>query len=437
MRVGMEIFMKTIKVGLIGAGHRGVGLIGSILASDNVEVVAVADLYEERVEKAKAEVKRISGKEPLGYSDGYELIKSDEVEAVVVASYWEEHVNLAVAAMRAGKYTAVEVAGAYDVEDCWMLVRTYEETKTPIMFLENCCFGKFELTSTALARCGKFGRIVYCHGAYSHELLGEILGGDVDKHYRLRNYEKRNCENYPTHEIGPIAKLLNITRGNKFLTLSSQASKSGVGICACIESDKCPDKNQAGKDFNQGDIVFTTIKCQNGELVTIKLDTTLPRYYSREFTVRGTKGFAEENASMFAFADDENLHECFNSAKFLEDHMGNIEKYSDYIPDVWKNITSEQLEVGHDGIDCLEFMAFFKAIREGTPMPIDVYDMATWMVITPLTEQSIALGGAPVAFPDFTRGKWILRAPEDVVELPKPKECKTCESKATLGFGRS
>ena len=154
MRVGMEIFMKTIKVGLIGTGHRGVGLIGSILASDNVEVVAVADLYEERVEKAKAEVKRISGKEPLGYSDGYELIKSDEVEAVVVASYWEEHVNLAVAAMRAGKYTAVEVGGAYDVEDCWMLVRTYEETKTPIMFLENCCFGKFELTSTALARCG-------------------------------------------------------------------------------------------------------------------------------------------------------------------------------------------------------------------------------------------------------------------------------------------
>lgn len=429
--------MKTVKVGLIGAGHRGVGLIGSILACDGTEIVAVADLYEERIEKAKEEVKKISGKEPKGYNDGYELIKSDEVEAVVIASYWEEHVNLAVASMRAGKYTALEVGGAYDVEDCWMLVRTYEETKTPIMFLENCCFGKFELTATAMARRGKFGKIAYCHGAYSHELLGEILGGDVDKHYRLRNYEKRNCENYPTHEIGPIAKLLNITRGNKFLTLSSQASKAGVGISACANSDKCPDKNQAGKEFNQGDIVFTTIKCQNGELVTIKLDTTLPRYYSREFTVRGTKGIAEQTAGMFAFADEENFHECFNSVKFLQNHMSNIEKYSDYIPDCWKNITEEQLEVGHDGIDCLEFMAFFKAIRESSPMPIDVYDMATWMVITPLSEQSIALGGAPVPFPDFTRGRWLLRAPADVVELPAPKESEVTESKATLGFGRS
>jgi predicted dehydrogenase len=141
--------MKTIKVGLVGAGHRGIGLIGSIFACGGVEVVAVADLYEERIEKAKAEVKKISGKEPKGYSDGYKLIKDPDVEAVVVASYWEEHVNLAVASMRAGKYTAVEVGGAYDVEDCWMLVRTYEETKTPIMLLENCCFGKFELTATA------------------------------------------------------------------------------------------------------------------------------------------------------------------------------------------------------------------------------------------------------------------------------------------------
>ena len=41
-------------------------------------------------------------------------------------------------------------------------------------------------------------------------------------------------------------------------------------------------------------------------------------------------------------------------------------------------------------------------------MPIDVYDMATWMVITVLSEQSMATGNA-VAFPDFTDGKWTVR----------------------------
>jgi len=53
--------------------------------------------------------------------------------------------------------------------------------------------------------------------------------------------------------------------------------------------------------------------------------------------------------------------------------------------------------------------AYVESIKRGIPTPIDTYDTASWMAITPLTEQSIALGGAPVQIPDFTRGKWIRR----------------------------
>ena len=42
---------------------------------------------------------------------------------------------------------------------------------------------------------------------------------------------------------------------------------------------------------------------------------------------------------------------------------------------------------------------------------IDVYDTATWMAITCLSEQSVAMGGAPVPVPDFTNGRWIDREP--------------------------
>ena len=62
--------------------------------------------------------------------------------------------------------------------------------------------------------------------------------------------------------------------------------------------------------------------------------------------------------------------------------------------------------------------AFFGAILRGEEMPIDVYDAALWMSITPLSEQSIAHGGMPQAIPDFTRGQWIRREPKDVVKLP-------------------
>jgi hypothetical protein len=49
---------------------------------------------------------------------------------------------------------------------------------------------------------------------------------------------------------------------------------------------------------------------------------------------------------------------------------------------------------------------FVKAVRNKTQTPIDVYDTATWSVITPLTEKSVASKSTPVDFPDFTRGKW-------------------------------
>jgi two-component system response regulator YesN len=41
----------------------------------------------------------------------------------------------------------------------------------------------------------------------------------------------------------------------------------------------------------------------------------------------------------------------------------------------------------------------------------ELYDTATWLAITTLSEDSIAMGSAPVPFPDFTNGKWINREP--------------------------
>ena len=140
---------------------------------------------------------------------------------------------------------------------CWELVRAYEETKTPIMMMENCCYDRFELLSTAMVRAGKFGEIVHCHGAYSHDLRDEILGGNVNRHYRLNNYMRRNCENYPTHELGPIAKILNINRGNRMLSLVSVASKA-AGLKEFSLSDKNPDKSLAGKDF--ACLLYTSIR---------------------------------------------------------------------------------------------------------------------------------------------------------------------------------
>lgn len=427
--------MKKIKVGVIGLGCRGRDLVKyAMLACEECEVVALCDLIAERMEQTQKVVFEKRGTSPKLYRDYNDLIADPEVEAVVISSSWDEHTRMAVKSMRAGKYTAVEVAGAYDLEDCWQLVRTYEETKTPIMFLENCCFDRFELLSTSLVRSGKLGKIVYCNGAYGHELRGEVLGGHVNGHYRLDNYIKRNCENYPTHELGPIAKILNINRGNKMLSLTSVATKSGVGLEEGTTLAVNPDPSLNGQRFCQGDVVVTNIICAGGEVITLRLDTTLPRHYSREFTIRGTKGLCAQEGNMVLFEKDD-LHKDFDPTATLKRKMDSAEEYASYLPKEWTGITEEEKALGHGGMDYLEFKAFFKAILNGEEMPIDVYDMATWMAITPLSEQSILHGGMPQPVPDFTRGKWLYRPQKDVVDLPCPND--EGQTEPVLGASRT
>ena len=261
------------------------------------------------------------------------------------------------------------------------------------------------------------GEIVHCHGAYSHDLRDEVLGGYVNRHYRLDNYKKRNCENYPTHELGPIAKLLDINRGNRMISLVSVASKS-AGLEAFSQTEKNPDASLRGVKFAQGDIVNTIITCANGETISLKLDTTLPKYYSREFTVRGTKGLCNQEANMVMLEDESNFHEFFEPEKTLERQLNSAQKYNSYLPSAWRDITAEEKALGHGGMDYFMLKEFFNCIEEKREFPIDVYDAASWMCITALSEQSVATGGTVRFIPDFTRGKWIKRPRKDVISLP-------------------
>lgn len=405
--------MPKIKLGMIGLGCRGSALLDTLFIIPEAEITAVCDKYADRVEETIAKVKKRQGSAPKGCTDYREVIKDDAVDAVFIATSWDTHIRIANDAMKAGKITALEVGGAYTVEECWELVHTYEQTKTPFMFMENCCYGKFELLSLALARAGELGTLVHAHGSYAHDLREEVLGGRVNRHYRLDNYLKRNCENYPTHELGPIAKILDINRGNRMLSLVSVASKS-VGLEEFSYTEKNPDQTLRGQKFAQGDIVNTIITCANGETVSLKLDTTLPRYYSRELTLRGTKGLCCQEANMVFLEKEKNVHEFFDAADTLQKYMGNAETYQEYIPECWKTITEEEKLAGHGGMDYLMFKDFFAKIESGEPFALDVYDAASWMSVTALSEESAAKGGMPVSIPDFTCGKWINRGRLDI-----------------------
>ena len=394
--------MKNINVAYIGYGERGRALLGLVL--EQVDAIsAVCDIYEDRAEACAKAVEESRGVCPAVYTDYKDAIADENVNVVMILTAWESHIPIALEAMRAGKAVALEVGGAYSVEDCWELVKTQESTGVPFMFLENCCFGRRELMIKNMVELGLFGRIVHCSGGYQHDLREEIAFGVENRHYRLRNYLSRNCENYPTHELGPIARILGINKGNRMISLTSTAS-CAAGMHEYILANKSDDEALKNAKFAQGDVVTTVIKCARGETITLTLDTTLPRFYSRGFTVRGTKGMYEESTdSVFLDRQEDKAYDW----TWVRNKVGNADEYSrEYEHPIWKQFLEDGVRGGHGGMDYLELKAFFDALRADAPMPIDVYDAAAWMAITALSEISIANGSTPVEIPDFTSGRW-------------------------------
>lgn len=389
-----------LKIGIIGLGARCKKLLKIILDTMSyVEISAICDISDERINAVRDIVMNKTGKVPFASSDYRELADSKLADGVLILTPWDSHIKMATTFMKSGIYVGMEVMGAYNLSECFSLVHTYRETNTPCMMLENCNFGLREMTLNNMIKDGFFGKIVHVEGGYHHDLRKEITYDGINyHHYRLKNYIQRNCDNYPTHALGPLFEMLNINRGNMPLYLVSTSSKSR-GIKEYInehEDDLKPLKNT---EFKQGDIVTTFIKCSGGETITLTLDTTLPTFRSRGLEIRGTKGaYFENNHSIFL----ESVHQKdeFN----FSEHYGNADVYFEkYKPDLWKKYETVAKESGYDGMNYMTLRCFFESILKKENTPLTVYDAALLMSVSPLSQKSIENGSSPVFFPDFSK----------------------------------
>ena len=393
-------------------------MLKTTLRLTEVEVPAVCDIAPKNLRLARDLVEKARGSRPEGYgeheSSYLDLLKRSDLDGVVIATPWELHIPMAVASMKAGKYAAYEVGPASSVDECWELVNTYEETGVPCMILENYCYYRYNMAILNMVRQGLFGELIHCKCGYGHDLrerivLGKGTGptpkGEGD--YRSMHNERRNGELYPTHGIGPIAQCLNIQRGNRFLYLTSTASKSrGLGQWSQENLESGHERRNI--NWAQGDIVTTTLKCQNEETVVMTFDTRLPRPISFMYVVQGTKGMWMQDGD----SSSANKSVIYLDGKSPHHEWESFDPYQEkYDHPLWKEYMKGEAHGGHGGTDFLGMRAFVESIRRKTNTPIDAYDGAAWMAIAPLSEASVAMGSAPMRFPDFTDGRWMANKP--------------------------
>jgi hypothetical protein len=414
-----------VRIGMIAVGLRGQLHLSEMLKRDDVEVIAMADPDKEMMAMAQKLVKKLGKKAPVEFSNGNNdyknLLKRDDIDAVFVASPWEWHLQQGIDAMNAGKIVGMEVAGAIKLQDCWDFVNTSEKTNIPIMPLENVCYRRDVMAVHNMVSKGMFGEILHLQGGYQHDLRGVLFNdgktpynsgaefgekGYSEAKWRTQHYIDRNGENYPTHGLGPVSTMIDINRGNRLTKLSSIATKSrGLNRYIAKHPKGGPDHPSAKINYKQGDIVTTQIQTENGETIVLTLDTSSPRAYNLGFRVQGTNGLWQDHhegefeRGMIYLEDVSKPHTWENPGKFMEtnDHP------------LWKRYAKNAAESGHGGMDFFVDNSFIESIKRKIPFTLDVYDLATWYAITPLSEKSIEKGGELQTIPDFTRGKWKTR----------------------------
>jgi len=401
----------NVRLGFIGVGGRGTGLLKTLLEMEGVQFPAICDVLEKNLTAALDLVEKSGRPRPEAYQRGpydfQRFLKRDDLQGVIIATPWRWHIPMSIAALDAGKAVACEVGPANSTGECWDLVRAAESSNTPCMILENACYRRNMMALLRMVREGLLGEVVQCRGGYLHDLRKRIVlgkgtgvtlptGGD----YRTRQNQIRNADIYPTHGLGPLAQILDINRGNRFVSLTAHATKSR-GLQSWTQRNLPSDHPAHKYDWAMGDIVTSTIECQNGENILLTHDCALPRPKSFDWQVQGTQGIYNEVADGIHVEGRSPGHrwEPFDSYQSEFEHP------------VWQQYLKIGVRGGHDGADFLELSAFVEALRQKRPVPLDVYDMASWRAIAPLSEQSIALGGQPVPFPDLTNGKWMNRKP--------------------------
>ncbi len=116
---------SAVKVGLLGAGGRGTRLASFVVQVPQAKLVALCDLFDDRIEKAR---KTIPTEDARAYRDYREMLDSD-VDAVIIATPVFLHPEHLEAVVRAGKHVYMEKPAGVDVAGCKRVMRASDSAR--------------------------------------------------------------------------------------------------------------------------------------------------------------------------------------------------------------------------------------------------------------------------------------------------------------------
>jgi predicted dehydrogenase len=146
-----------IRVGIIGAGDRGLELIHQIRMCPGAEVASVADIYNKRLEKAAGFVPGATLT-----ADYRRMLTDASIDAVAIATPTHLHADQFCSALDAGKHIYLEKTLALDAEQANGMRAAFEASGGRCVVQvghQSCSFGQMDDVRQFLSQPARIGKI--------------------------------------------------------------------------------------------------------------------------------------------------------------------------------------------------------------------------------------------------------------------------------------
>jgi predicted dehydrogenase len=156
---------ERIRFGVVGCGGMGTGHVHSLVkrgAEDNIQVVAVCDVYRRRITRA---VEAAPGAE--GVADYRRIIDRKDIDAVLIATPDHWHGKISIEAMESGKHVYCEKPMTHTVEQA-IQVRDAVRRTGKVFQVGPQATGQDKYWQAQEAiRGGRVGKVTWAQGSYN------------------------------------------------------------------------------------------------------------------------------------------------------------------------------------------------------------------------------------------------------------------------------
>lgn len=354
--------LEVVRIGFIGLGSRGLAALERYTHIEGAEIAALCDTDPEIVSQVASNLGCPECVSMYSGEDGWKRICEDSsLDLIYICTDWISHSEIACYAMECGRHVAVEVPAATSVDEAVRLVKTAESTRRHCLMLENCIYDVFEDSTFNMVKDGLFGDIYHAEGGYIHNLC-------YQPEWRQAFNQIRKGDNYPTHGLGPICRLLGINRVDSLYSIVSTISPT-----------------------LDGNHTVSLIRTRKGKSIVLQHNIHAARPYSRLYQFNGDKGHASKYPSpCMSLSSDGYLS--------ADEVAGLVKKYE-------PSYMQEVRQIMPEGIEERRYMDYamdyrlIHCLRNGLPLDMSVYDAAIWSSVIELSHLSIEAGSRPVLFP--------------------------------------